>query len=175
MSKNLKKDELIEKVDELEKKLKSFTHLKEAVEAKDNEIAILNKEISKLASTTKESFTKEIRELKTQLKEKEDELRAVLKEKADAITNVKSNVENEKVSLEYEIQDLREKLKNVPDPKYVERLEKDNNLLVSFLNSYMSSFRAYLKAQQGSLDNIIELEALLSSDLRNKRSEITNK
>lgn len=47
-------------------------------------------------------------------------------------------------------------------------LEEENKKVVNHLNMYIETFRNTLKAQQGVLDNAIQLEAFISESLRRK-------
>ena len=47
-------------------------------------------------------------------------------------------------------------------------LEEANKKMINFINSYVNSTRNYLKTQQGNLDNMIELEAMLSEIIGGK-------
>ena len=122
----LTKKELVEKLEEL-------THLAEAIEVKDSEIFELNKELNELKRFKIDS-------------KKQSEI-----EKAELTALLKNEFKKERDILATELQELRNKLQQIPNLDYVSRLEKDNVILTNSLNKYIHTVINYLKSQQANL------------------------
>jgi predicted RNase H-like nuclease (RuvC/YqgF family) len=152
----LKKEELLQMVVEQQT-------LKDAVEAKDNEIQKLvkekeelkrkNYELSHLGNDIKQR-DEHIQHLESQLKKSEllnqehiQKLEAVIKE------------QQAKIHQDYKIEEIIKENKSL-----VEQAE----FAVNIANKYINTFRNYLKFQQGSLDNMIEMEAMLTKQIQTK-------
>jgi len=55
--------------------------------------------------------------------------------------------------------------------KFQRQLEEKETIvkkLISYIQAYQQTYRSYLKTMQGSLENAVELEALISEKLTNK-------
>lgn len=90
------------------------------------------------------------------------------------------NLKKEKEKAMKRLQEENKKLegeiaKNNKDVSDLEKLlienktfRETNEKLINFINSYVNSTRNYLKSQQGNLDNMIELEAMLSEIIGGK-------
>jgi hypothetical protein len=161
---NLKKDELIQLLNEQK-------HLAEAIEEKDSQILRQDKEIRKL-----EAKLKDQEHLAKAIEAKDKEIIELKNSKAETISKTKAENDRIRTTLEYENQDLRDKLEKMPDIEkmidYMKKLESDNTFVVSLLKQYMNAFKSYLKSQQGILDNTIELEALITEQLQNKNKGV---
>lgn len=135
------KQELELQLEELKVKLEQQNHLAKAVEAKDAEIIQLKQEL--------ELAKKEAKEGNKLISNQKDEL-------------IKSlNVQLQNVSKELETK------KN--QTLGYEGLKKQLDDAVLIANGYINNFRSYLKAQQGTLELAIELEALLAERLPKKQ------
>lgn len=123
----MKKPELEQKIEELQAKVNEQTHLASAVEAKDQQISVLQNQVKELKNAAAITH----KEFENQLKEQQKKL------------------------------ELFEKYEGV-----VKKLQDENKKLAAFVNSYANTFKATLKAIQGTLDNSIELEAVLIEKLK---------
>lgn len=121
------------------------------------ELIQLVQEQSHLASAV-EAKDKEIVELKTKntrlLSEKDKQIAEINHKHAELINKV-NELESKHLS--------NEKLIST-----AEKLDAENRKVVAHLNLYIDAFRNTLKAQQGVLDNAIQLEAFISESLRRK-------
>ena len=135
------KEELIKMLDEQK-------HLAQAVDAKDSEIVKLKKEFDEFK---RKSETK----------------------RAEDIKAIKDSEEKVKLSLQHKVEDLSQRLESYGDVEQLKKgydiLLQENKKLVSSLNSYIQAFRNHMKAVQATLDNTIELEALLFEKLQQKQ------
>ena len=97
--------------------------------------------------------------------QKDKEINRLTAIKAEEIAKIKNSTEAVKVSLEYQVQDLKDQLSKVPDldkiKEHIDNLTNENNLFRTSLSQYINVFKNLLKSQQGVLDNSIELEAML--------------
>ena len=88
------------------------------------------------------------------------------------IIKLKKEFDEFKRKSETEVEDLRQRLKSCGDVEQLKEgydvLLQENKKLVSSLNSYIQAFRNHMKAAQATLDNTIELEALLFEKLQQK-------
>lgn len=89
------------------------------------------------------------------------------------IIKLKKEFDEFKRKSETEVEDLRQRLKSCGDVEQLKEgydvLLQENKKLVSSLNSYIQAFRNHMKAAQATLDNTIELEALLFEKLQQKQ------
>lgn len=167
----LTKSELIEKLEEQK-------HLAKAVEAKDIEISRLSGINLELEKTTKKLLAEieSQKHLAKAVETKDAELVKLKESRAQEIANVKDGQEKIKLALEYELQDLREKVSKLPDVEKLQEAYKNaveyNNELILFINAYKMSIKNYLMVQQGALDNMIELEALQFEKIQNKNKGV---
>lgn len=130
------KDELLLENAQLRAKVEDTSHLAEAVEAKDAEISRIKKEHKDI------------------LEKIEKERTAAL---AEAIAKTKENKEKEMLNRPV-----------APDPKDQETIKALQNQVRSlgiFINRYKDVFKSFLKATQGSLENVIELESILFNSI----------
>lgn len=109
--------------------------LAQAVEAKDTEIAKL---YEKLNSFKDEKAWAKVKDLENRLIEKDKQIKSL----EDRVTGIDRSEQ-----LEIELNTLR----------------REMNHISTIFNRYINFTRGYLKTQQGSLDNTIELEGLLTS------------
>jgi predicted RNase H-like nuclease (RuvC/YqgF family) len=109
--------------------------LAQAVEAKDTEIAKL---YEKLNSFKDEKAWAKVKDLENRLIEKDKQIKSL----EDRVTGIDRSEQ-----LEIELNTLRREMNNIS----------------TIFNRYINFTRGYLKTQQGSLDNTIELEGLLTS------------
>ena len=152
----LKKEELLQMVVEQQT-------LKDAVEAKDNEIQKLVKE-------------------KEELKRKNYELAHLgndIKQREDRIQYLESQVQKAELLHQEHIQNLeaviKEQQTKIHQDHQIEEVLKENESLlkqaefaINIANKYINVFRNYLKLQQGALDNMVEMEALLNKQIQTK-------
>ena len=139
----LKKDELLQIV------TKQQT-LASVVDAKNKEIRELKEKIEQLLKLEKESKT-----IKQELKNAEqqrDYNKKMLEEKDALIAQQALQIKQER--------DVDEIVKQN------EQLIKDTNRAYTVVNQYINAFRNYLKVQQGALDNVLEMEALLTKQIQ---------
>ena len=125
------KDELIEEVERLKKTISDQTHLAEAVEAKDKEIARIQKS-------------------------HQNEITNINNAHALAISELNENLA--RIS----------KQVGIPNPSEAEKIKtltSQVNGLGAFINRYKDVFKSFLKATQGSLENVIELEAIMFNSI----------
>lgn len=160
---DLKKDELIQLLIEKE-------HLAKAVEVKDEHILKQDKDIRKL-----ETKVKEYEHLAKAIESKDKEIQELKNSKAKTIADTKAESERIKTTLQYENEDLKKKVEQLPAieslQELIKSLQEENIHIIKMANQYISTLRNYIKSQAGSLDTVIELEALLSEQLKNKRGE----
>lgn len=142
--------QLKEQVEQLKKELADMVHLAQAIEGKDKEINALKQKVSEAKLRGEDELNKykaqhqdELNKYRTQLQAKEQELQAKIKDGL-LLDNLKINFE---------------------------KLQKENKNLISLFNSYVNVYRSTLKALQGSLDNSIELEALIMEKANTKKEE----
>lgn len=130
---------------------------KEELEYKLEEAELKLKDLEHMAEAV-EAKDKEIQKLKTN--------------RAEDVASIKNEMARRINVLELENQSLRERLSSQPDgdklKEVIDKLTNDNKKLTSFVNQHIRAFRNYLKMQQASLENTIELEALVSEQLNNK-------
>jgi hypothetical protein len=92
---------------------------------------------------------------------------------AEEIQAAKKAVEEKLANKDVEIEGLRKELEKLPEVnKLREALEKvsaDNRLLVRVSNAHLSAFRNLMKSIQGTLDNAIELEAIVTESLQTQK------
>jgi chromosome segregation ATPase len=136
-------DNLVTKkrLEEAEAKLRDMKHLSEAVQAKDAEIIKLKDEINKSKASL-----------------------------AEGVKKAKDSVEEKLINRDLEIEDLKKKLSVIPEvdklKSAIDTLSKENTVLVKVANAHLSAFRNLMKAIQGTLDNAIELEAVITESLQ---------
>jgi chromosome segregation ATPase len=176
---------LLKEREELKNKNLELTHiskdikpLKDAVESKDSEIQKLLKEREELKTKVHESSTlnNDIKTLKDAVETKDAELQKLNYRMADSISNTKKSYENQIINKDLELQELREKVSKIPDIEKLqdalETLSKENKILVRVANAHLGAFRNLMKSIQGTLDNAIELEAIITESLQNKHGGI---
>lgn len=160
----MKKEELELKLEEAESKLKNLEHLAEAVEAKDIEILRLSKLLKQATDQLQEQV-----HLARAVESKDKEIQKLKTDRAEDVTSIKNEMARRINVLELDNQSLRERLSNQPDAdklkEVLDKLTNDNKKLTSFVNQHIRAFRNYLKMQQASLENTIELEAHISEQL----------
>lgn len=147
----LNKADLVNIAKELANKVEAQKHLAEAVDAKDREILTLK--------TVSESDKKLVRDLNQKVASQQHLSEAVIQKDKDIVELNKLIVELKSKSVN--ANGLETKIK---------QLEEANKRLTDILNPYILSFRATLKAFQGTLELSIENEALLSEKLINKEA-----
>jgi hypothetical protein len=146
------KDELLMKYNEALATIENQGHLAEAVSAKDEEISKLvsahAEEISKLVS----AHAEEIERIKSKHKKE-------FEEQEKGIKTLNAQLSERVHTLEQEQNDAG---------KFKEETEfysKRYSELVIVFNSYLSFIRSHLKSLQGTLENSVEMEALLTEKL----------
>ena len=125
------KDELIEEVERLKKTISNQSHLAEAVEAKDKEIARIQKAHQIEISNINNAHALAISELN-------ENLARITKQVG---------------------------IPNPSDAEKIKTLTNQVNGLGAFINRYKDVFKSFLKATQGSLENVIELEAIMFNSI----------
>lgn len=149
---------------EAESNLKKLEHLGESVETKDKEILRLSKSLKQATDQLQEQV-----HLAQSVESKDKEIQKLKTDRAEDVASVKNEMARRITVLELENQNLRERLSSLPDvdklKEVLDKLTSDNKKLTSFVNQHIRAFRNYLKTQQASLDNTIELEALISEQL----------
>lgn len=127
--------------------------LAQAVEAKDTEIAKL---YEKLNSFKDEKAWAKVKDLENRLIEKDEHALAKVKD-----------LENRLIEKDKQIKSLEDRLTGINRSEQLEielnTLRREMNHISTIFNKYINFTRGYLKIQQGSLDNTIELEGLLTS------------
>lgn len=170
------------KKEELITLLKEQEHLAQAVEAKDIDISKLSKDIV--------SSNKKVEDLSLELKSKQHLAQAVEakdveivnlrselgKSKvilAEEIKKIKEDFSQRSINKDLELESLREKLSKVPELEKLQEaiatLSANNKILVGIAGAQDNAFRNFMKSIQGSLDNAIELEAIINSSYQNKK------
>jgi exopolysaccharide biosynthesis protein len=156
--KNMKKEEMLQKLEEQR-------HLAEAIDAKDAEIAKISKE-------------KDV-EVEKISKQKDAEIAKIHREKDAEIVRISKEFESfkeaaarEKNAVILKSTELEKIVRTLPTSSQVEeatkKLEEENKKLINHLGLYVEAFRNLLKANQGVLDNAIQMEAFISESLRRK-------
>lgn len=149
-NKQLTKQDLTERVRELEQKLaasdKSLSDMSRVLAIKDSEAISLKNEVSK----SRQSLAEEIK-------------------------RVKDDYSQKTINKDLELESLREKAKGLEKvdklEKALEKVSRENKLIVQTANAHLGAFRNFMKSIQGSLDNAIELEAIITSSLQTKKEE----
>lgn len=162
-------DEKNRLVDELSSKCLLNEKLKQAYDNQESKIAALNQRIAEL-----EVANADYDNLKNAVEAKDNEIARITQEKATSIATLKKSHEEAVHNMQLELEHLRAQVKSIPEvnnlTKAVDELQKENNSIVKFANQYINSFRNYLKAQQASLENVIELEGLLTDTIKRRDS-----
>lgn len=162
-------DEKNRLVDELSSKCLLNEKLKQAYDNQESKIAALNQRIAEL-----EVANADYDNLKNAVEAKDNEIARITQEKATSIATLKKSHEEAMYNMQLELEHLRAQVKSIPEvnnlTKAVDELQKENNSIVKFANQYINSFRNYLKAQQASLENVIELEGLLTDTIKRRDS-----
>lgn len=159
------------KIDEhmyLEQVLKDKNaHLEQStkeLEALKNE-SLSNKHLAKAV----EEKDKEIIKLKQDLETSKHKL-------AESVSSVKKSYEDRIINQDLELESLREVNSNIPNVENLnnalQTLTKENTILVKVANAHLGAFRNLMKSIQGTLDNAIELEAIITESLQNKHGGI---
>ena len=158
--KEMKKDELLKLVEEQK-------HLAEAINAKDMHIEVLRNQVS--------NAEQQIIALKKELNKQQQEL--AKQQHLSQSVEEKDKLYHEMVALKDKIQkenqELQGKLKNEigranGNEEAFKKLETQYKKIVNALNGYVANFRSFLKQAQGGLEVAIELEVLLSEQLKEK-------
>lgn len=162
-------DEKNRLVDELSSKCLLNEKLKQAYDNQESKIAALNQRIAEL-----EVANADYDNLKNAVEAKDNEIARITQEKATSIATLKKSHEEAVHNMQLELEHLRAQVKSIPEvnnlTKAVDELQKENNSIVKFVNQYINSFRNYLKVQQASLENVIELEGLLTDTIKRRDS-----
>lgn len=162
-------DEKNRLVDELSSKCLLNEKLKQACDNQESKIAALNQRIAEL-----EVANADYDNLKNAVEAKDNEIARITQEKATSIATLKKSHEEAMHNMQLELEHLRAQVKSIPEvnnlTKAVDELQKENNSIVKFVNQYINSFRNYLKVQQASLENVIELEGLLTDTIKRRDS-----
>jgi hypothetical protein len=167
---------------ELIDKLKEQEHLAAAVEFKDLEIIKITKELDAAKKELQQNILKlkdqvhlasavETKDVEIQkLKEETEKFTPKL---AEEISKLKKSFEEKIINKDLEIQSLKEIVSKMPDIEklkdLVETLSRENKILVKVSNAHLGAFRNLMKSIQGTLDNAIELEAVITDSLQNKK------
>lgn len=162
-------DEKNRLVDELSSKCLLNEKLKQAYDNQESKIAALNQRIAEL-----EVANADYDNLKNAVEAKDNEIARITQEKATSIATLKKSHEEVVHNMQLELEHLRAQVKSIPEvnnlTKAVDELQKENNSIVKFVNQYINAFRNYLKVQQASLENVIELEGLLTDTIKRRDS-----
>lgn len=158
--KEMKKEELIKLAEEQR-------HLAEAVSVKDNHIENLKTQLS--------NAEREIVNLRKELGIKQQEINK--QQHLAEVIEQKDKIYNEMVALKDKIQkelnELQSKHKTEVgrangNEEALKKLEVQHKKIVAIANGYIANFRSFLKQTQGGLEVAVELEALLSEQLKEK-------
>jgi len=170
--KDMKKDELLAIVLEQE-------HLASAVDAKDGEINRLNAEITRLNADIKKHLNdndvlqhtlREQEHLAAAVTAKDAEITELKRKNQENLDRIKAKHEDVVAELNNKINDLLAKAtKPRPEDQAVmDQHTKENVRLVRFINDYKDTFKSFLKASQGTLENAITLEHIQYTSLITK-------
>lgn len=187
----LKKEELLNEIKKMQTlpsviqgKNKEILDLKSEIEAlkkTNSELTALNGEVKILKETllskdleiqkvidennkNQESYKKEFENF---YKEKQ-----ILEQKAaENVSNVKKSFEDTIINKDLQIQELNKKVATMQDAEKLksslDAISNENKILVKVANAHLSAFRNLMKSIQGTLDNAIELESIITDGLKN--------
>lgn len=158
----------LEELKNLRKVAQDYKFLQEICENKDAELVKLHahlKEAKQFAEEAK-AHVVDYEHLKDAIEAKDLEIARLTQDKAVAIAELKKSHEEAVHNMQLELEHLRAQVKSIPEVNKliqdVNELQKENEKLVGFANRYINMFRNHLKVQQASLENIIEMEGLLT-------------
>lgn len=109
-----------------------------------------------------------MKNLEQVLKNKETQIESFKQREIELQDYYKKQIEQQEVLIKEQAEKIT-KERNIDEIiKQNELLRKDAEFAVDVANKYINTFRNYLKFQQGALDNMIEMEALLTKQIQTK-------
>lgn len=170
--KQITKAEMQETIKELTLKVEEQKHLASAIEAKDGEIFKLDKEVKELKRQLQEHkhLASAVEAKDLELVKLKSEVDKYKQKSAEDVSNTKKSFDEKIINKDLEIDSLKKELEKIPAleklQEAIEGLSKENKILVKVANGHLNAFRNLMKSIQGTLDNAIELEAVITESLQ---------
>lgn len=161
--------------------LEHMSPLAEAIAAKNSEIAAGNEKFNKLTDElqqvkdrlNKQSHLAQAVEAKdTEIEKLKSFIKANEIKFAEQVSQIKKSYQEQTVAKDVELEELRhlipemEKIGKLQDS--VQNLQEENKRIISTANLYVNAFRNLMRALQGTLDNSIEYEALITQTVQSQ-------